>query len=127
MISAVALCNYFSFHHPYLVVLLGTGASAQGQAFGVSLLVGHSFVFAVSPQPGFKVGPDPAAMERGKGKKKIPLKKKKNVVKETAFTVPLRAANKAQREVSPQQSCVQHGVGSTNVIETAGIRYKAVF
>lgn len=77
MISAVALCNYFSFHHPYLVVLLGTGASAQGQAFGVSLLVGHSFVFAVSPQPGFKVGPDPAAMERGKGKKKIPLKKKK--------------------------------------------------
>lgn len=77
MISTVALCNYFSFHHPYLVVLLGTGASAQGQAFGVSLLVGHSFVFAVSPQPGFKVGPDPAAMERGKGKKKIPLKKKK--------------------------------------------------
>lgn len=78
VIITVALCSYFSFHHPYLFVLLGTGASAQGQAFGVFLVVGHSFVFAVSPQPGFKVGPDLAAVERGKGKKKkIPLKKKK--------------------------------------------------
>lgn len=74
----------------------------------------------VSLQLGFKVRPDLAAVEWGK-KKKIPLKKK-NVVKETALTVPLRAANKAQRKVSPQQSCVQHGAGSTNVIETAGIQ-----
>lgn len=75
----------------------------------------------VSLQLGFKVRPDLAAMEWGK-KKKDSIKKKKNVVKETALTVPLRAANKAQRKVSPQQSCVQHGVGSTNVIETAGIQ-----
>lgn len=77
----------------------------------------------VSLQLGFKVRPESRSHGVGQEKKKkILLKKKKNVVKETALTVPLRAANKAQRKVSPQQSCVQRGVGSTNVIETAGIQ-----
>lgn len=101
MISAVALCNYFSFHHPYLVVLLGTGASAQGQAFGVSLLVGHSFVFAVSPQPGFKVGPDPAAMERGKGRKKDSIKKKKKMLSRKLLSQYHSAQPIRHKEKSP--------------------------
>lgn len=69
MIITVAVCNYFICYHPYLVALLGTGALAHGQAFGAFLGVWHSFVFAVSLQPGFKVGPDLAAMERGKKKR----------------------------------------------------------
>lgn len=101
MIIAVALCNYFSFHHPYLVVLLGTGASAQGQAFGVFLVVGHSFVLAVSPQPGFKVGPDLAAVERGKGKKKKDSIKKKKMLSRKLLSQYHSAQPIRHKEKSP--------------------------